>query len=1501
MTRLTLFYGGIFIALFLLFTSTVIAQTSPDNQTRGFYLHLSPSCMTTTSFVDWTEHVEQQLNIGNVEIHKAFQTRSEQLNHIFALEFNQLLPKSTVTEILTYLHQQECITLAEFIPLYTIDYTPNDLDPLQYNIDVTQAEAAWDLSTGNPNIKVAVVDDAFRMDHEDLQGSWATNLNEIPGNGIDDDGNGFIDDVMGWDAADQNNDPNPPLFSDADWTHGTHVAGIVAAETDNGVGISAIGFNTKMIPVKCTNASPAVTHGYEGVDYAINSGANIISMSWGGPGTSVAGQALMDAATAAGILCVAAAGNNNSSVPMYPASFNNVICVGATDQNDVRASFSNYGTLVDVMAPGVDILSCLAGSTSSYGPLSGTSMATPFVSGLCALMLAQNPQLTPAEIEECLESTCDDIDALNPNYLGQIGAGRVNALQALLCVSAVYASFEPDLEYVCPGGSVQFNDLSMNNPTSWSWTFEGGTPATSTSPNPNVTYANPGVYDVTLEVSNLDGTHEVTYTDLITVDIPEVSLSGSTVITEQMDTWLIAEMTGIAPWTLEVNDGVNTVVYNNIEATPFQFQVEPDETTTYTITSFESGTCQGTVLNDATVAVIPAPDAINCFYTNIFGDGDANGTALPVVDPLDYSVYVAGGSNGQATLSHFNPDGTLNWTKTYSGTEGARGLVRSPNGDLVFLTSDNSTGYKVIRVTSNGDVVWSKKYNWGYDRFPQITRTLGDTYLIAGWSNFGGVSDNLVVIKVDNNGDLLWEAFFDEVDDQFSSVVPTDDGGCLVTGGLHIIGGNLNYFFARLDSDGNTVFKQEYDSSPTRDDNPTSWLLSDGGYAIAGQILGNDGTLHVFISKLNATLDHEWSYEFGSGLGDDYAFSVREDSQGNIVGAFRMNVAGGETEPLFLKFDAAGNLLWAKRQPDMVYGRLEHVSPGSFLISGSADENNQFGNNDGIIIHEDEDLSSCIFEDTEVELTPIVWVGGVWPANEYPATAIISDINVNDLPLDYDFVEMCPLDCPTPCDAVADFTLVEDWLCEAGLLSINNNSEGDDYQWLLDGVLVSTDYNPLITLDQPGQHSLTLMVTQDSCSVIQNESITLSLLDLTTSGGGMMCVGDSISISAQSLNADSMYWTPGSSLAGMSAWQTLASPATTTTYVAHATDQNGCEVTEEVIVEVDPSCCVSWIDIDYDPILCMEDEEWFENQTNVTGNGTWTWDWPTGVTSPLTEGAEPTGVAAALPGQWELIVQLEDQCGTAIDTLLISIFENPIADAGLDTLMCDASPIQIGSTPLAYHTYQWSNELSLSDLTVAQPIASPTEPTWYYLYVEDIISGCSAIDSVEVLVDQPLDLGPAYLGCYGDTLVVSPAMVPGNWEWSDGETDDELIIVESGDYELVYTNSCGSKTDALRVELEYCDCPVFVPNAFTPNTDGHNEIFKPVVTCSLNHYKFEVWDRWGELVFATDDPTKGWMGNSNNGEYYVPDGMYVWKVELEGALDPANSVRKLTGHVSVIR
>lgn len=1499
--RLSPFKSLLLLFYSLLFAFNGFAQSTASPSARGVYAHLENQNEANDVLSKATAILHNYFGAPEASWHKAFQTRSEALDKTYTIEFNTILSDQSIELYLKMLGNLSGVALAEIIPVYTFSYTPNDLGPSQYSLIVTHAQAAWDLSTGDANIKVAVVDDAFRINHNDLQYQWAVNTGEIPGNGIDDDGNGYIDDVSGWDAADNDNDPNPPVFSDSDWTHGTHVAGIVGADTDNGTGIASIGFNISMIPVKSTNASPSVTHGYEGLDYAINSGAQIISMSWGGPQFSAAGQALADAAYANGILCIAAAGNNNSIVPMYPCNLNHVLCVGATDQNDVRASFSNYGSHVDVMAPGVDIISCLGGAADSYGEMSGTSMATPFVSGLCALMLSQNPMLTPDEVQECLENTCDNINAQNPGYIGNIGAGRVNALQAMLCVSAVYASFESDVQYQCPGGEVHFSDLSMNDPTSWSWTFPGGTPATSTAQNPTVTYNTAGVYDVTLQVSNANGTHTVTYPNYIEIDTPEASITGSTIITDQMDTWLIVEMTGSGPWSIEVSDGTSTTVYADIETSPFQFQVEPNQTTNYTLVAFWNNECAGTMTGQATVTVIPAPEAVSCYYSNIYGDAENNSGQSAVIDPTDFSVYTCGSHNGEAMLSHFNPDGTLDWSRKYTSAETALGLVRAPNGDIIFTASNNTDGFKVIRCNPVGDVIWAKKYSWGYDRFPRITRTLGDTYLIAGWSNFGGLSDNLVVIKVDNNGDLLWEAFFDSVDDQMSSVVPTDDGGCMITGGLHIIGGNLNYFFVRLDADGNTVFKREYDSSPVRDDNPTPWLLSDGSYAMAGQVTGPAGDLSAFISKLDANLNHEWSFRFGGGNGDEHAYDVREDSEGNIVAAFRMRTADAQTKPLFLKFDPDGNLIWAKHQTDMKGARLEHVSPNSFLISAAVTDSAQFGQLDAVIIHEDEDLSSCMFTETTVDLTPITWTGIDWPANEYGANATIVDIIVTAETLDYQMYAACPVDCTEDCDAEADFTLTANQWCAPGEVSFTQIVAEGDLEWALNGEIVSSAANPSITINDPGIHTLTLLASNDECTSIHSETITLSFIDYSLISDTTICAGDSLALWAEFEDGIDFHWSPTTGLANPNSPNTKASPSSSTTYTAHFTNADGCEVTHTVDVLIDPTCCTTWIDIDHNATVCVGEEVWFNNHTLTNGGATWTWQWPAGLGTPQSEGSEPTGIVGTTPGVFPIIVQLDDGCGSTTDTLNISVFALPVADAGADTLLCSSAPIVIGGTPLSYHTYSWSPANNLSNPESAQPLASPSESTSYVLTVEDVITGCATRDTVHLTIDKPLNLGLDYHGCLGDTLHLAPDLVDGTWLWSDGSTGEQLAIGASGTYSLEYENACGIKNDFIIAEFEDCECPVYIPNAFTPNGDGINDLFKPVINCTIRSYSLMILNRQGEVLFESNDPELGWAGEFQNGEHYVQNEVYIWKLEVKGELAPARSIQKITGRVTAIR
>lgn len=443
-----------------------------------------------------------------------------------------------VNEVIQLLERSEIVEYAERIPYLEKTLTPNDPSynaSTQWGLFQINAAQAWDFATGSSAVTVAIVDDAVETTHDDLSGVLWTNPNEVPNNGVDDDNNGYVDDINGFDVANSDNNPDPdnPISS---YDHGTHVAGIACAETNNNTGVASIGHNVSMIAVKSTNSATAVTHGYEGIIYAVAAGADVINMSWGGSGQSTTAQNIINYAAGEGIVLIAAAGNDNVSSVFYPAGYNNVISVASTTFGDSKSSFSNYGSWIDISAPGSAIYSTIPGN--SYGTKQGTSMASPQVAGLAGLMLSLNPSLSPADIESCILSTADNIDGANPSYIGQLGAGRINAQAAMNCVSATLnwapeADFQGDILNILEGQSVNFTDLSIYNPTTWSWTFTGGTPATFNGQNPPaITYNTAGSYEVSLTVTNPNGTDTETKTAYINVN----ALTGCDTISNTLDT-----------------------------------------------------------------------------------------------------------------------------------------------------------------------------------------------------------------------------------------------------------------------------------------------------------------------------------------------------------------------------------------------------------------------------------------------------------------------------------------------------------------------------------------------------------------------------------------------------------------------------------------------------------------------------------------------------------------------------------------------------------------------------------------------------------------------------------------------------------------------------------------------------------------------------------------------------------------------------------------------------
>jgi hypothetical protein len=358
------------------------------------------------------------------------------LSSIYEIRFGRELD---VTKIASRLRAQPGVVYVEPLYLRRLAYTPNDpaiaLGQQDY-LTAIKAREGWDISRGDSTVIIAIIDSGVDWQHEDLKTKIWSNPDEIPGNANDDDGNGFVDDARGWDFGGHSGvADNDPREDRPD--HGTHVAGIAAAATDNATGIAGIAFNCKIMPIKVTrddfrpDGDLAIFYGYQGIVYAADNGASIINCSWGGETHSQFEQEVINYANSRGALVVAAAGNSNSSNQFFPAAYQNVLSVGATNNRDIRTGFSNYGHWVGVSAPGESIYSTWQNANSPYVFNSGTSMSSPMAAGVCALLKSLHKDWSPQQIAQQVRVSADNIDAFNPSYAKKLGFGRINVERAL--------------------------------------------------------------------------------------------------------------------------------------------------------------------------------------------------------------------------------------------------------------------------------------------------------------------------------------------------------------------------------------------------------------------------------------------------------------------------------------------------------------------------------------------------------------------------------------------------------------------------------------------------------------------------------------------------------------------------------------------------------------------------------------------------------------------------------------------------------------------------------------------------------------------------------------------------------------------------------------------------------------------------------------------------------------------------------------------------------------
>ncbi len=348
------------------------------------------------------------------------------------------------------------LVILALTPARVFALTPNDPDfSREWYLNKMSIPSAWDYSVGG-EVVVAVLDTGVDFGNPELKNNIWVNKKEIPGNKIDDDNDGYIDDVNGWNFVENNNDAGPLFnsgWTEAGVTHGTVIAGIIGAVGNNLSGIAGINWKAKIMSLRVLDSSgegDPVTAA-RAIDYAVAHGARVLNFSFVTTEHDIALDEAIARAAKAGVLIVSAAGNNKindgdnlDKTPMYPvcsdgSGTNYVLGVAATDENDKKAQFSDFGSnCVDVSAPGSNIISTqvynpslMAFNSFTRSGWSGTSVAAPMVSGLAALLLAANPGLSRETLLQIIVSSADPVDALNPIYRGELGSGRINADRAM--------------------------------------------------------------------------------------------------------------------------------------------------------------------------------------------------------------------------------------------------------------------------------------------------------------------------------------------------------------------------------------------------------------------------------------------------------------------------------------------------------------------------------------------------------------------------------------------------------------------------------------------------------------------------------------------------------------------------------------------------------------------------------------------------------------------------------------------------------------------------------------------------------------------------------------------------------------------------------------------------------------------------------------------------------------------------------------------------------------
>ncbi|MFK7926281.1 MAG: S8 family serine peptidase, partial [Bacteroidia bacterium] len=1185
---------------------------------------------------------------------------------------------------------------------------------------------------------------------------------------IDNDGNGYIDDIHGWDPADNDNDPNPPsTATSSSFTHGTHCAGIVSAATNNNLGIASIGNSIQIMSVKCTYDTASNTRiiyrGYSGVAYAMAAGADVISMSWGGTGSSASLQNLFDQAHAMGIVLVAAAGNDNANTPFYPAAYNNVISVAATGSTDARASFSNYGSWITLAAPGVSILSTVAGGDDTYAYQSGTSMATPLVAGLCGLMKSHNTSATNNEIVDCIINSADNIDTENPNFIGLLGSGRINALQAINCISPSappIANFSADKTQTCTNGSVQFTDQSTSGPSSWFWSIAGASPSSSTSANPVFSFPNAGNYDVSLIVSNSFGSDTLVRQAYIEVNSNGIGLP----FTEDFESGSF-DTNG---WTITNNDNSNTWGIKTIAGTTpgsqaawinfynytasgqrDAFQTPSLDFSTYSNLnlSFEYAYRTYNSAGTDSLLIYVSTDCGESFPHKIFAGGESgnnsfatgnvssgaftpvstndwcNGSIGPACPQLDLSAF-AGQTNVVIRFEAYN-----NYQNNlYLDNIFINGSTNS-DAPIANFSSDKTQGCDPTSVQfSDQSTGIPSSWSWS---FPGGSPSSSNQQAPSVVYQSPGVYDVSLIVQNANGVDTLSISQYMQVDSCALIICDSLDNFAQGSPTIYTANGVVGYL------SGHNSFSDQSKAEYFSNDRNKSYLTAlDLAF---GKAVSNNPNA----SKVKITV---WDNNGTDG------------KPGSILATAQIS---------FSKIQAD---ITAAQATQIIFSSPVAIS-GGFYAGIELDYSNQdtlvlFSNLDG------ENLNATAWEQ---------WANGDWyPFDSGAGWALKIALQI----------EAYVTDVPTQ----ADFSL-DSAICEGGTLDLQNLSQHvTSYAWTFSGGDTSQTHvlHPSVNYPQAGQFEISLN-TQGACFSQSTHTDSVSVVSMPQIQFTQVQAS-----SCDLANGSATVSVSGGSGSFSYSWNTqpVQTDVTATalsfgTYTVTISDQLGCSATDSVQITTSQPFTAGII---VTAASCGEDNG---SATASISGGTapfsYVWN-----TQPSQFGSTANDLAAG-----NYVVQITDSVGCS-DQVQFSVSSSPAvsAQANAQASSCEDANGSISvqaSGGAGGFQYSWAalpnaQGPSLQDLTSG---------TYTYTVTDSL--GCSYTDSsfVDNVGEIPLvALGNDQTIC--DSLLLDASSSGQSWQWSTGQQSSNIWVKEAGTYAVKVTNTAGCVgNDTINIEREY--------------------------------------------------------------------------------------------------